>query len=800
MFEDIVDRSPDVIGVIGNEYSTTARGPAQALSLRRIPYCSGASGSPRLSDKNKYPYFFRTMTALGIGEHMFQVLKQWKVGRVAILYQGDDELGRYSAVDIVGSMNRNGVSLPTGFGTSELKYAMRMIAEFAMGSMSFLGACIRKWGCWGWSGPQFVWMGFIPISVDLGGLLDSNRVSLEGFILFQQMLPDTTKPMFKAFEDSFFEISGVDYNAISQYDMSTYFAPQFDCTMMMLVGIDKLLKSSPSVSISDLLNHDLQSHMNSSFFQNLGYSGVIADPVILNNFGDLSIPYQVFYYTGNYNNITVFGQTNTNGTDFYYYDSVKPVFFGGSSIPPPDGPIVIVHPLFSLQVYFGPILLAMSAAGILLCLSFWAFLLKYRRHILVKSLGVDYTSVSILGAALGYIWILTEAAFLTETTCKLRIWLLVLSFAVILVPLMIKNIYIWIIFRAVEQLDIESIQKRLYCVTAGLVAIDVMLLGLWNYRVESRLELISLQFYDVYRCRYISKDKSSLQEIVLYVYNISLLALLIPLTSMLRNIGSNWNESALLSIILFLYVFTFGFIYLLPMNTDVYNDLRRCVSVFILITMTLLFVVGSRVYIVWRDKWVNNDVQQNMFRNLNRISNVVRNRRSSVARPLDLTGYSGRNSFSIRNSSGGGGGGSTVLAQSMVKHSEVQRLLDADYKYYFRSLPSIQLFKIRKNRTFWSRWKKGLFSFHILVGRDRCWLTIANPEEHICFPMFQAGQGVKDEAKITENLSRVSIKWGKFCFPLVSSPCHELLVEFPDEDEAHDFVQVYNELMKLIIK
>ncbi|KAJ3138523.1 hypothetical protein HK100_012487 [Physocladia obscura] len=96
MFQDIYENNPDVIGVIGNEYSTTTLAIAEELSLVEIPYCSATSASPRLSDKKKYPYFWRTITALGIGDHICQVLLTWNVQRVAIIYQRDDDMGAQS--------------------------------------------------------------------------------------------------------------------------------------------------------------------------------------------------------------------------------------------------------------------------------------------------------------------------------------------------------------------------------------------------------------------------------------------------------------------------------------------------------------------------------------------------------------------------------------------------------------------------------------------------------------------------------------------------------------------------------
>ncbi|KAI9351386.1 periplasmic binding protein-like I [Obelidium mucronatum] len=109
MMEDIYDKNPDIVGVIGLEYSSTARGPAEILSLKQIPYCSGCSQSPRLSNKNLFPYFWRPLPGLGMGDHIFQLFASWNVKRVAVIYQKDDDMGTQFGLDIIASLRRRGI-------------------------------------------------------------------------------------------------------------------------------------------------------------------------------------------------------------------------------------------------------------------------------------------------------------------------------------------------------------------------------------------------------------------------------------------------------------------------------------------------------------------------------------------------------------------------------------------------------------------------------------------------------------------------------------------------------------------
>ncbi|KAJ3239854.1 hypothetical protein HDU78_002592 [Chytriomyces hyalinus] len=100
---DIIENHKDVLGVVGNEFSNTARGLAQIMSLEQIPYCTAVTGSPRYSDKSKYSYFWR-MLSNSSGRYVAFILKYWNVKHIAIIYQADNELGTSRTSSFVGSV------------------------------------------------------------------------------------------------------------------------------------------------------------------------------------------------------------------------------------------------------------------------------------------------------------------------------------------------------------------------------------------------------------------------------------------------------------------------------------------------------------------------------------------------------------------------------------------------------------------------------------------------------------------------------------------------------------------------
>ncbi|KAI8619921.1 periplasmic binding protein-like I [Chytriomyces sp. MP71] len=292
LYEDLVERHTDVIGIVSDEFSTTTVGPAQQMSLKRIPFCSGSAGSPRLSNRDKFPYFWRTLTALGVGEHVYQVLKYWNVSQVAIIYQSDDELGSQSAIDITRSIRTYGINIIVNIGlrSDVNKNDVNNVAKalsvttaryfILSGQSTFQSQIYEGLASFGFVSSAHVWMSYVPIDV-------TDPALQQGFILLQQPLPDQTTFQFTRFYEDYNRISGIN-DSMSEYDVAIYVAPFFDCAMMMMIGFDQVLKVIPGATPTMLAERKLQEHMSYELFQNLGYSGLIENPVVLNEYGDLA--------------------------------------------------------------------------------------------------------------------------------------------------------------------------------------------------------------------------------------------------------------------------------------------------------------------------------------------------------------------------------------------------------------------------------------------------------------------------------------------------------------------------------
>ncbi|KAJ3240254.1 hypothetical protein HDU78_002357 [Chytriomyces hyalinus] len=393
-----------VLGVIGNEFSSAAVGEAEILSNYKIPYCSAASSSPRFSNKNNYPFFWRALASAGIGKHFVRLLETWNVTRVSIIYQKDDDNAYQMYLDLLAALRATSdsaknsihilanVAMVTKVDAISIGYAAKEIEAsdsryiIISGQNQFISQVYYGMGKLGMLNPTRVWMAInMPLPLfDNSGFQDDYYSMLKGFIFIQYMSAATNGPKYDRLLESVKELGGIDFAAALSPDWFFQIATahvNYDCTMLMLLGLDRVLKSSPENSVEMLTSGKLNDQLDFTYFKNLGYQGLVADPLELTINGDLAVPFQAFCMTGVGSNMTLFGQTDVNATTFYYYPDTLPVFYGGSSIPPPDGPH-LPRPeqfQFSTESKEGKLMLFFMISGFAVGLTTLVFTCTFRR-------------------------------------------------------------------------------------------------------------------------------------------------------------------------------------------------------------------------------------------------------------------------------------------------------------------------------------------------------------------------------------------------------------------------------------
>ncbi|ORY43996.1 periplasmic binding protein-like I [Rhizoclosmatium globosum] len=589
-----------VIGVIGTEYSSTATGVAAALSYLQIPYCAAGTGSMRFSDKSRYPYFWRPMPALGVGRHYLLLLQFWKVTRASIIYQKDSETGRMYAKDVLDALQQGGITILAKFGLmsdltkDELQYTASMLNQtdtrytITIGDNFFLATLFLYLNSNGMMSENRVYIANNSPQFDENVTL-STYEAISGSIGFTFGVGNPiNQPLF----DRVLGTMVSRYPDLNQNDFIGLFSGNivFDCVMMMLLGFHKLLNESSSNAPNMLQSRKLQDKMNYTLFQDLGYSGITNDPMVLNDNGDLEIGYDIYSFDGYKYNMHYFGETNIDATEFSFTDPDTPLFYRNSSIIPSDGLILLPFAY----------IVAMATIGLFTSLASACFLLIFQHSHIIKNTSFLHTFIMVCGTGLCYLFIAAYAFSPTAGLCMLRMILLPVGISVIISSLIVKNgLFAYIGTKRVRMTNGKVIVALFRSLNVLLVLIEAVLVGLWVVRANFSVQMVSGGTYVYPQCT--SKKSSTLLRFGMETFNIVLWLGLVPTVYFASRIPhAALNESAQLLVITLLIAITYFVAMLIP--HDLYYDYRACICVFIATSGTLGLTVGTKMIEVKKER------------------------------------------------------------------------------------------------------------------------------------------------------------------------------------------------------
>ncbi|KAJ3236615.1 hypothetical protein HDU78_004505 [Chytriomyces hyalinus] len=605
MAEAVVEEYRDVVGVAAYQFSTTAKGSAAVLSNQQIPICSSGSSSPRFSNKDNYLYFWRTMRGMGIGGHMVQLLRAWNVQRVAVISQARDDMGRLAGIEISDTLHANGIQVvvrmalldtsdPTPYDYAATVLKNSNVRYFILsGQKSFNARAAYMLGKRGLTGDEYVWMGNNqpkPLGDPLKLYGPDFSTIIRGFIMFIQMSPNTTKPLFKSVYNQFNEAQGV---SMSISDFNVYFTLQmsYDCVMMLLLGFDKAVKEQGA----DLLaRRGLLDRMNFTYFQDLGYDGLSATPNRLNAFGDLSTGYQAVMYGQNGTQIEL-GETDGEVTKFSFYEGTVPVFHEGGTVPPNDGSIVIPDRVYGLSSVYGIIILVASVFGIVLCLGSFYILIKYRRNEIIRASSVPESLLMTTGLLLGYATLLLFIDTQTAFKCNLVVIGYALSFCFVFTGFLSKNwitISIFVITAKSSHAEMWQRANRFRMLNLALIFGEIGLLWAWLVQAGMAPVKLTVDGYSFQTCM----PRGTLSMFAgLYVYNGVLFAAVVPTIVMSSQVTHfRYNDATQLVSAVVTLALLLICIVAIEDAQDFYTDFKVAVCVWLLVTFLYVCTVLRR--------------------------------------------------------------------------------------------------------------------------------------------------------------------------------------------------------------
>ncbi|KAJ3232583.1 hypothetical protein HDU81_002846 [Chytriomyces hyalinus] len=616
---DIVQKHTDVIGVVGNEYSSTTRGIGQILSNYQIPYCSTSAGSPRFSDKVKYPFLWRALLPAS-GYTYRLLLKTWNVRRVSIVFQGDGELGFSSARVVRKALLESGLdviatfSLKSDFdddsigGVSDALQRTHTRYVILSGVNDFITKAAYKLGKSGLLTKEMVFMSENALHVqgDPTEIYGPDFYDvIRGFIWLSTSPNPVHEPGLKVYEYINRELAHADipYDYFDEY----YMPEAYDCAMMMLLGFKKLLKENKEITPKLLGERRFQEKMNWTLFKDLNYAGVTWPDMRLDSLGDLEMPILVQRYTGDYMNRTSFALSDLEFTRFVEYNTSEPIFHNDATIPPPDGPTISSRS-YANNTFEGAFIIALTATGAILSIASIAFFIAFRRDNIAKSASIPECVACLSGCCIGYLSLLFFLNTPTTVACKARVALISTAFGVVVSCLASRSLFIAVIFstrqvyKNSKALNVTH-QRFKYC-NMLVVAVEVVLVAAWGYFSKVRVRCIetNADFYGV--CVEASEKGMSMSiiSVVLVVYNILIYIALLFSLYLQKDVGSDRSDELTTLLITSLIVpIILTIIKSLENTASPDADFRVAICIWIGVTVILFKVMGYPALSVYQE-------------------------------------------------------------------------------------------------------------------------------------------------------------------------------------------------------
>ncbi|KAJ3321519.1 hypothetical protein HDU76_014076 [Blyttiomyces sp. JEL0837] len=575
-----------VTAVVGEYFSRTTIKSGEVFSYYQIPLCGTNQASPVLSDKNRYPYFIRMQNGRGYGRYFYQYLKSVGANKVAIITDYD-QLDVTGGIDIANDFTAKGVKILTKIYLSRDTIKARDYNEsyttlknsdaryfVFLGNSQFIADFMFLSYWHGLISPRYVWLAWnhpwpgLPgqtgyIDKDYGPFPAGVDV-IQGFITDAAADQDLSSQPIQQFNNTWNKLVAMSPRYQPTYDVYGLGMAPYDCTKLILYGMDKLLKDNSQYTPEMLANGSLKPYLNYTAFQNTGYNGVQSSPITLNEYGDLELR-RIFFclnYTLMYvlpEDITTgFGITNAAGTNF---TNLRPCWYqGGSTIAPPDGPVEqeLNLPWGSVG---GIILVILFIIGTVVSVGIILIITRYAKTRPIRAMSPLFSRIFSFGTIVAYVSMLFFMGPPTVATCSLRVWLPVLSAVLTYGPLVVKNFRVYVLFFHKNSNKKWQKDEILLLVLAGFVVIFVGVLAAWQKSVNP----------DGY---YVASDSSTRTHMCIIVEDtntygknvistiIALIAILLFATGYLSYVTSSvydsFSESAFLSSAFFLGGFAFA--------------------------------------------------------------------------------------------------------------------------------------------------------------------------------------------------------------------------------------------------
>ncbi|EGC35497.1 hypothetical protein DICPUDRAFT_78826 [Dictyostelium purpureum] len=243
-----------------------------------------------------------------------------------------------------------------------------------------------------------------------------------------------------------------------------------------------------------------------------------------------------------------------------------------------------------------------SAISIAFCIVAMGLVMLFRHAKIIRSASPAFCLLILLGCIVIFCACIIFSQTPTKETCRTRVWLLSIGFTIFLGNLLVKNWRIWLLF------DNPKLKKRaitnwkLYPWVAGILAIDILILGLWtglgNIRSEPRAGIDGLSKYEYSDVCTNDKSGDTMLYILLVFHGLNLLmACFISFKIKAVDIDE-FNESKPISTSVYLITFCLFIVIPLMISPQSISSQTTiiCVCSIFVTLLSIVILFGSKFY------------------------------------------------------------------------------------------------------------------------------------------------------------------------------------------------------------
>ncbi|KAI9027622.1 periplasmic binding protein-like I [Phycomyces nitens] len=559
MIEDGID------AVVGDISSGLSEMSAAVTGIWQLPQCSSSASELYLSDKDAFPYFFRTIVNSNqFGEATVDWVYNMNWTSFAVVYS-NDYVGQQALYSVTERAKRLGINAAVevslhDFGEDHIRESLLELAAHPTRVVVFPDLdpnhqipVLKLAQSMGMLSEGWVWIVTNDISEEIKMSLDSpeDYALYNGLMMISGLWDLSGQPAYDdlkerwdnypipaAFtEPKYWKSQGLSYNAPEAYA----------CAELLVLGMDKALNLYPggrSKGLEDLKARTFNSSNMTPTFFNMNYTG----PKGLIEFspeGDTTKGYFILQYI---NNGEVLTYANIMANIFELVDGPPLIFLGNTHhIPRDTMKYNFLNP--SADKAIGIVILALSMFGIFCCLVMGILIGLFRNIKPIMAASPFFCYLQLLGLGMSYIAVTLYIDMPTPSKCIARKFIITIAFVLVMTSIIAKNYRIYKIFQNVFTVRTARLKSAYMLRFVGICTVIIVFpLIIWNalYRITVK-EVIVGTSDSCFLCNYPQPNGNWAEITIAELVVLIMCALLIIVSSFLayktRRVRGKWSES-----------------------------------------------------------------------------------------------------------------------------------------------------------------------------------------------------------------------------------------------------------------